>query len=82
MGFTRLQNAVLGLSLLAITGLVANTSAPVARAQSETTGAISGAVSDATGAVVPGATVTLIDTATNAKEVAKTNSVGRYTFSL
>jgi outer membrane receptor protein involved in Fe transport len=82
MRFTRLQHAVLGLSLLAIAGLMANTMAPVARAQSATTGAVSGTVSDATGAVVPGATVIVTDTATQSKQTVKTNGEGRYTVGL
>jgi hypothetical protein len=82
MRFTRLQNAVLGLSLVAVAALAVNTAAPVARAQSAVTGALSGAVSDATGAVVPGATVTVVDTATGAKLVVKSNAEGRYTVGL
>jgi hypothetical protein len=82
MRFTRLQNAVLGLGLLAVAGLAANTLATVAMAQSAVTGAMSGSVSDATGAVVPGATVTVVDTATDAKQVVKTNAEGRYTVGL
>ncbi len=82
MRFIRLQNAVLGLGLLAIAGFVANTMSPVARAQSSVTGAVSGTVSDATGAVVPGATVVVIDTATDSKQTVKTNAEGRYTVGL
>ena len=82
MRFIRLQNAVLGLGLLAVAGFVANTTATVAHAQSAVTGAVSGVVSDGTGAVVPGATVIVIDTATDAKQVLKTNAEGRYTVGL
>jgi hypothetical protein len=82
MRFTRLQNAVLGLGLLAVAGFVANTTATVAHAQSAVTGAMSGTVSDATGGVVPGATVVVIDTGTEAKQVVKTNAEGRYTVGL
>jgi len=78
MRFTRLQNAVLGLGFLAVTCLAANTLAPVAYAQTAVTGALSGTVSDATGAVVPGATVTVVDAATDAKQVLKTNAEGHY----
>ena len=60
MRFTRLQNAVMGLSLLAVTGFLANTTAPFAGAQSAVTGAVSGVVADATGGVVPGATVVVL----------------------
>ncbi|MGA2218265.1 MAG: carboxypeptidase regulatory-like domain-containing protein, partial [Terracidiphilus sp.] len=79
MRFIRLQNAVLALSLLAMTGLVATITAPIAHAQNAVTGAISGEVSDGSGAVVPGATVTVVDTSTNAQQVVKTNAEGRYT---
>jgi hypothetical protein len=82
MRFTRLQYAALALSLLVITGFIANTTAPVAYAQSAVTGAVSGAVSDATGAVVPGATVVVTDTATDSKQTVKTNAEGRYTVGL
>jgi hypothetical protein len=82
MRFIRLQNAVLGLGLVAVAGFLANTTAMVAHAQSAVTGAVSGTVSDATGAVVPGATIVLIDTATDAKQTVKTNAEGRYTVGL
>src|SRR6202453_5106525 len=82
MRFSRLQNAVLGLSLLAFAAYAVNAMAPVAHAQSAVTGAVSGTVSDATGAVVPGATVVVIDTTTDAKQTVKTNAEGRYTVGL
>ena len=82
MRFTRLQYAALALSLLVITAFVANTAVPVAYAQSAVTGGVSGAVSDATGAVVPGATVVVTDTATDSKQTVKTNAEGRYTVGL
>ncbi len=41
-------------------------------------GAITGFVTDATGAVVPGATVTATNTATNVKTTTKTNDAGLY----
>jgi hypothetical protein len=77
-----LRNTVLGMSLLAVTGIVANNTTMVARAQSAVTGALSGTVSDATGAVVPNATVTVTDTATASKQVVKSNAEGRYTVGL
>src|SRR6266699_1788635 len=48
--------------------------------QSSTTGTISGVVTDPTGSVVPGATVTLIQQDTNATQSATTDSSGRYLF--
>ncbi|MGA3008833.1 MAG: carboxypeptidase-like regulatory domain-containing protein [Terracidiphilus sp.] len=79
MRFTRLQNLTLALSLVALFALVAITAVPVAQAQSITTGALAGVVLDASGAVVTNATVTLVDTATGAKQSVTTNSIGRYT---
>jgi hypothetical protein len=67
----------LRLTLLAIAVLV---TAPVARAQGETTSAIVGQVSDATGAVVSNATVTVTNLETGLKRNAKTDSAGRLNF--
>ncbi len=80
MRFLRFQNAVLALSLLTVAGFVALGTGPAAYGQSNVTGALSGTVSDATGAVVPGATVVLVDTSTDAKQTEKTNAEGRYMF--
>jgi Carboxypeptidase regulatory-like domain len=49
-------------------------------AQTAGTGLIVGTVTDPSGAAVPGATVTLTDTATNAERTAITNDAGRYNF--
>ncbi|MGH9541288.1 MAG: carboxypeptidase regulatory-like domain-containing protein [Terriglobales bacterium] len=54
--------------------------APGLFAQSLTTGAISGRVSDLSGAVVPGAAITATNVATGAVRKAVTTSVGVYTF--
>jgi outer membrane receptor protein involved in Fe transport len=70
------------LSLLAIVGFVANTTAPFAYAQSNVTGGLSGVVADSTGAVVPGAKVIVTDAATDAKQTVVTNAEGRYTVGL
>lgn len=51
---------------------------PVMHAQ--TTAQISGTVTDATGAVIPGATVTLVNEATQDTRIVKTNSAGLYSF--
>ena len=77
----RLQGAALALTLLAAAGFVAVSPAPVAYGQTMVTGAISGAVADATGAVVPGATVTIVNIGTNATVSLTTNAEGRYTAS-
>jgi hypothetical protein len=49
-------------------------------AQTAGTGIVVGTVTDPSGAAVPGATVTLTDTATNAERTAATNEAGRYNF--
>jgi len=82
MRFFRLQFLTLALSLLAITAFVVSSTAPSAHAQTITSGALSGVVSDSTGAVVPGAKVTVTNVATDAKQVVVTNAEGRYTLSL
>ena len=55
-------------------------SAMPAWAQSTSTGTVAGAVTDQSGAVVPGATVTLTDKATHTARTTTTNSSGRYIF--
>ncbi len=65
------------LFLLLVVSLMGITSA---WAQSASSGTIGGAITDPSGAVVPGATVTLTDTATNTSRSATTNSSGRYFF--
>ena len=82
MRFLTLRNIAFGLSLMAAAGFVAGTSANLAYAQTETTGALSGAVVDQTGAVVPGATVVVTDPSTNATRNVITNAEGRYTVGL
>lgn len=49
-------------------------------AQTSTTGKVQGTVSDQTGAMVPGAEVTLTNTATNASQTATTDASGAYAF--
>src|SRR5579864_1761305 len=49
-------------------------------AQSTSTGTVAGAVTDPSGAVVAGATVSLTDTSTNVARTATTNAAGRYIF--
>lgn len=79
MRFIQLQKAVLALSLFAAAGLVVLTPAPAAYGQTAVTGAISGVVADSTGGVVPGATVTVVNTGTNATLTLTTNAQGQYT---
>ena len=49
-------------------------------AQSTSTGTVSGSITDSTGAVVSGATITLTDTATNAVRSTASNAEGRYIY--
>ncbi len=51
---------------------------PVCWAQSTSSGTVAGTVTDPSGAVVAGATVSLTDTATNATRAVTTNAAGRY----
>ena len=51
-------------------------------AQTTTTGAIAGVISDPSGAVVGGASITLTRTSTDAKQVAKASGSGAYRFDL
>jgi hypothetical protein len=51
-------------------------------AQSSTTGGLTGAVTDSTGAAVPTATVTLVNLATNQSQTTTTDASGGYGFSL
>src|SRR6266700_3300430 len=53
---------------------------PLAFGQSATSGAVSGTVTDPSGAVVAGATVELTSKDTNSVQTAKSNSSGQYTF--
>jgi Carboxypeptidase regulatory-like domain len=54
--------------------------APVGRAQSETTGAVLGTVSDPSGAAIVDASVVLRNTATNGQVTQTTSAAGQYTF--
>ena len=67
-------------SLLLFTFLVATTISPAFGQL--TTADILGTVTDATGAVIPNATVVLTNTGTNEKRTTTSNSSGDYTFSL
>ncbi len=65
-----------GFGLLAVVLLLL--AMPAMHAQ--TTAQISGTVTDTTGAVIPGATVTLVNDATQDTRVVKTNGAGLYSF--
>ncbi len=82
MRLFRLQNLTLALSLLATVCFMASVTAPVASAQTNITGALVGVVSDSTGAIVPGAAVTVTNLATGATRIITTGSMGEYRVSL
>jgi hypothetical protein len=75
--FTSLRMAFAGL--FGVVALVLLFAAQTALAQF-ITGSLSGTVRDTTGAVVPGAQVTLINESTNESRVTSTNSAGYFTF--
>src|SRR5579871_6679994 len=52
----------------------------LASGQGETTSAIVGSVADPSGAILPGATVTIANTETASKRTAKTDDAGRFSF--
>ena len=82
MRFKQLRNAILAGSLFATAGYLASVSAPVASAQSNISGDISGTVLDGSGAALPNAQVTLTSEATGATSVTTSNSTGGYRFPL
>lgn len=56
--------------------------APTAGAQTTVSGDLAGSITDPSGAVIPNATVTLTNTATGAKQTAKSQGDGTYRFAL
>ncbi len=77
----RLQILTLASSLVAVAALVATSTAPSAHAQTNTTSAIAGVVTDSTGAVVPGAIVKAINTGTGEIRTTTTDASGSYRLS-
>src|SRR5579863_7732115 len=78
MRFSRLlQVAFLSVSLLGLFGYVACIGTQMAHAQADL-GSVSGTVTDASGAVVPNASITLTNVANGAQRVSTTNSQGDY----
>lgn len=70
-----LKTALRGILVFAVAGLMC-----VPAMQAQYRGSIQGAVTDPTGAVIPGATLTLTNNATNYKQTTISNGDGVYTF--
>ena len=75
----QISSSLLAIVILCSAILLLSSAAPL-WAQSTSTGTVVGAVTDASGAVVEGATVTLTDTTTNVARTTVTNGAGRYTY--
>jgi len=78
MRYLRLLNAALALSLLVFAGFLATTSAPVVFAQSNISGDITGTVTDASGAALPNAQVTVTSLEKGQSKVVNTDKVGDF----
>ena len=74
-----MQSRTLKLAVFFLVAVSLVSSVPV-WAQSTSTGTVAGTISDPSGAVVAGATVTLTDPSTNSTRTATTNATGRYFF--
>jgi hypothetical protein len=81
MRLIRLHPIVLALSLMALAVFFVQSSAPAAYAQTNITGAIAGTVTDSSGAIVAGASVTATSLATGRAQVITTGPSGDYRFS-
>lgn len=66
--------------LLSLFWLLAFLVLPTARLMGQATGTVTGTVTDATGAVVPGAAVALVDRATNTSRETRSRSEGSFAF--
>ncbi len=78
-----MKKSLIHLGLLVVClGLFLSLSATPTRAQQASSGSVSGQVSDQQGSAVPGAEVTLLDTATSGTQTTATNDSGRYTFAV
>src|SRR2546427_6876910 len=77
-----MKRAALFLALAMFVGVLVSLSATVTRAQTASSGSITGQVSDPQGAAVPGADVMLVDQTTNNPQTTTTNDGGRYNFAV
>ena len=77
---SNLKNSRSYMMVLAIAMVILTLNSGSAFAQTGGTGIVVGTVTDPSGAAVPGATVTLTDTATNSERTTTTNEAGRYDF--
>src|ERR1700688_3860248 len=75
-----LNNLRFYLAAVAFAVAILTSTSGNAFAQTGGTGIVVGTVTDPSGAAVPGATVTLIDAATNSERITTTNDTGRYDF--
>jgi hypothetical protein len=81
MRISRFQSAMLALTLMVLVGSLAFVSMPVASAQvANANAAIHGTVTDPSGAVLPDAKVTALNTATGISTDTTANKSGYYTF--
>src|SRR4051812_30780657 len=78
MRYLRLLNAALALGLLVFAGFTATTSAPVVYAQSNISGDITGTVTDASGAALPNAQVTVTSVEKGQSKAVTTDKVGDF----
>lgn len=78
MRFTRLQGLVFIFALVAAVATLAFMNVPGAYAQTNTTGAITGVISDPSGAIVAGATVNLTSAKTGATRTVISGAAGDY----
>jgi len=78
MRYLRLLNTALALSLLVFAGFLATTSSPVAYAQSNISGDITGTVTDASGAALPNAQVTVTSIEKGQAKTVTTDKVGDF----
>src|SRR2546423_14924429 len=74
------MKSALRFLLLAVVASISLASLTLVRAQTASSGSVTGQVSDPQGAIVPGADVTLTDSTTRSALTTTTNDAGRYNF--